>query len=238
MRYLITALALAAATPALAQSAPAAPAAPKVTYIHAGQLLADPARGPRGNSTVIVRDGKIAEIRDGFVTPEGGAALVDLKDKYVLPGLIDMHVHFYSSGYPLQQRLEGSGKDREDAFAMAAGNARRTLLGGFTTVRDLGSPEPRGIRALRDAIAKGDFEGPTIVNAGAMISVTAPRRAASARSASGGMSTATAPSRDRAAMATNALGRVSISTPTRAPCRTPTSIRPRTTLLMRRSTAS
>ena len=173
MRYLITALALAAATPALAQSAPAAPAAPKVTYIHAGQLLADPARGPRGNSTVIVRDGKIAEIRDGFVTPEGGAALVDLKDKYVLPGLIDMHVHFYSSGYPLQQRLEGSGKDREDAFAMAAGNARRTLLGGFTTVRDLGSPEPRGIRALRDAIAKGDFEGPTIVNAGAMISVTA-----------------------------------------------------------------
>ena len=59
-----------------------------------------------------------------------------------------------------------------------------------------------------------------------------------ARSASGGISTATAPSRDSAAIATSALGRVSISTPTCAPCRTPTSIRPRTTLLMRRSTAS
>ena len=71
-----------------------------------------------------------------------------------------------------------------------------------------------------------------------MISDTAPSRAAAARSASGGINTATAPSRDSAAIATSALGRVSISTPTCAPWRTPTSIRPRTTLLMRRSTAS
>ncbi len=58
------------------------------------------------------------------------------------------------------------------------------------------------------------------------------------RSVSGRITTATAPSRDSAAMATSALGRVSISTPTRSPCRTPTAMRPRTTLLIRRFTAS
>ena len=174
-RSIALALALAAATPAVAQvpSATTPAAAPKVTYIHAGQLLATPGQPPRGTSTIVVRGGKIAEVRDGFAAPEAGATLVDLKNRYVLPGLIDMHVHFYSSGYPLKSRLEGASKDKEDQFVAAAASARATLLTGFTTVRDLGSPEPRGIRALRDAIARGDLEGPTIVNAGAMISVTA-----------------------------------------------------------------
>ncbi|URW74640.1 amidohydrolase family protein [Sphingomonas donggukensis] len=170
----IMAVAFAIAAPVAAQtSAPVAPAGPRVTYIQAGQLLATPGQAPRGPSTIVVRDGKVAEVRDGFVAPTAGAELIDLRDRYVLPGLIDMHVHFYSSGYPLKSRLEGPTKDKEDAFVAAAGNARATLLGGFTTVRDLGSPEPRGIRALRDAIARGEMEGPTIVNAGRMISVTA-----------------------------------------------------------------
>ena len=176
MKTIIAAFLLATTAPALlAQSTlpPAAPAAaPQVTYIHAGQLLADPAGRPRGNTTIIVRDGKVAELRDGFATPEAGATLVDLKDRYLLPGLIDMHVHFYSSGYPLQERIEGTTKDLEDQFVGAAQNARRTLDAGFTTVRDLGG-EPRGIRSLRDAIARGQMAGPTIVNAGRMISVTA-----------------------------------------------------------------
>ncbi len=177
MKYLIAASALAlAATTASAQTtlpAPTAPKPPQITYIHAGQLLATPGQAPRGNTTIVVRGNRIAELRDGFVAPEAGATLVDLKDRYVLPGLIDMHVHFYSSGYPLKARLEGSTKDAEDGFVMAAMNARDTLLAGFTTVRDLGADEPRGIRALRDAIARGDFAGPTIINAGRMISVTA-----------------------------------------------------------------
>lgn len=155
----------------LAGAAHAQPA-PKVTYIQAGALLDRPGERPRGNSTIIVRGGKIAEVRDGFVQPEGGAELVDLRDKFVLPGLIDMHVHFYSSGYPLQSRLAFANKDKADSFVDAEVSARKTLDAGFTTVRDLGG-DPRGIRALRDAIARGDVEGPTIVNAGDMISVTA-----------------------------------------------------------------
>jgi imidazolonepropionase-like amidohydrolase len=159
---------------AAAQTVPVAPplAAAKTVYIHAGALLDQPGQRARGASTIIVRGGKVAEVRDGHVAPLPGAEVLDLRTKTVLPGLIDMHVHFYSSGYPMKSRLEAPTLDLEDRFAHAAVNARRTLEAGFTTVRDLGG-EPRGIRALRDAIARGDLAGPTIVNAGEMISVTA-----------------------------------------------------------------
>lgn len=157
---------------AMAGGAAAQTAQPKITYIHAGAVLDRPGEKPRGQTTIVVRDGKITELRNGFEAPPAGAALVDLRDRFVLPGLIDMHVHFYSTGEPLKSRLEMPSRDLEDQFATAAVNARRTLDAGFTTVRDLGG-EPRGIRALRDAIARGDLEGPTIVNAGGMVSVTA-----------------------------------------------------------------
>ncbi len=162
------------AAAASAQSTVPAAQAPvtKTRFIHAGALLDQPGRRARGPSTIIVRGDKIVEVRDGHVSPEPGAEAIDLRGKTVLPGLIDMHVHFYSSGYPLKTRLEGPTLDLEDRFAQAAVNARRTLEAGFTTVRDLGG-EPRGVRALRDAVARGDLAGPTIVNAGEMISVTA-----------------------------------------------------------------
>ncbi|MEN9926568.1 MAG: hypothetical protein RL268_2694 [Pseudomonadota bacterium] len=154
-----------------AQAAWAATAAPQVTYIHAGKLLDRPGQAPRGASTIIVRDGTIAEVRDGFVAPEDGAKVVELKDQFVLPGLIDMHVHLFNLGDPLKARLEATTRDREDDLFTATANARANLMAGFTTVRDLGGP-PRGIRALRDAIARGDVPGPTVINAGEMLSVS------------------------------------------------------------------
>lgn len=170
-KYIVALGATLLAGAAFAQTPPAA-AAPKVTYIQAGALLDRPGESPRGASTIIVRGNKIAEIRDGFVQPEAGADLVDLRNQFVLPGLIDMHVHLYSTGFPGTARLEFSTKDSEDGFVDAIISSRKTLDAGFTTVRDLGG-QPRGIRALRDAIAKGEIAGPTIVNAGEMISVTA-----------------------------------------------------------------
>ena len=143
-----------------------------VSYIHAGRLLDRPGEVPRGPSTVIVRDGKVAEVRDGLVSPEAGATLVDLKDSFVMPGMIDMHVHLLGiGGDPLRARLEALTSEDEDDVLYGAGNARTTLRAGFTTIRDLGGTA-RSIRALRDAIARGDVEGPTIVNAGEPISVT------------------------------------------------------------------
>jgi imidazolonepropionase-like amidohydrolase len=156
-----------AALPATAQEA-----APPVSYVHAGRLLADPREAPRGPTTIVVRGGEVAELRDGLVPPEAGATLIDLSDRFVLPGLIDLHVHLIGvGGDPLQDRLTDLNRDLQDDLLLGVGNARDTLRAGFTTVRDLGS-EPRSIRALRDAAAAGLIEAPTIVNAGAAISVT------------------------------------------------------------------
>ncbi|WP_375286680.1 amidohydrolase family protein [Sphingomonas sp.] len=164
----VAALALVLAAPAVAQTAPA----PKVTFIHAGALLDRPGQAPRGNSTIVVRDGKVAEVRDGFAPAEAGAATVDLRDRFVLPGLIDLHVHLLGiGGDPMRARLTALNTEMADELMYGAGNARVTLRAGFTTVRDLGG-DARAIRALRDAIDRGDVEGPTIVNAGAPISTT------------------------------------------------------------------
>ena len=161
MRIILTAALLLASTPLAAET----------TYIHAGRLLADPAQPPRGPSTIIIRDGKIAEVRDGFADPAGDARVVDLKTAFVLPGLIDMHVHISSDDNLLRSRLESSGRDVEDVFVIAQGNARRTLEAGFTTVRDLGG-DGRTTTTLRDAINNGVIVGPTVIPAGTMVSVT------------------------------------------------------------------
>jgi len=168
LRTLLAAFVLLFAAPAIAQ---VAPPKPQVTYIQAGTLLDKPGQKPRGNSTIIVRDGKIAEVRDGFVDPEPGAKLVDLRTSFVMPGLIDTHVHMFMEGNPMKARLEALGRDDGDEMIIGEENARLDLEAGFTTVRDLGS-DPRQIRALRDGIERGAVAGPTIVNAGQMISVS------------------------------------------------------------------
>lgn len=161
--------ALLAATPLAAQTA--APA-PKVKFIHAGALLTRPGEAPRGASTIVVRDGKVAEVRDGYAAPEAGAELIDLKDRFVMPGLVDMHVHLWGiGGDPLRSRLTALNRDEGDNMMLAIDNARATLDAGFTTVRDLGG-DARGMRALREGIERGTVAGPTIVNAGNPISVS------------------------------------------------------------------
>jgi len=150
-----------------AQTTESAPA----VYIHAGALLDRPGQAPRGAATIIVRNGRVEAVRDGLVAPENGAKLVDLSRQFVLPGLIDMHVHLFNDDDKLRSRLEQNNRDVEDNLLIGVGNARRTLEAGFTTVRDLGS-DARSITALRDAILSDSIAGPTIVAAGRMISIT------------------------------------------------------------------
>lgn len=144
---------------------------PTVTYVLAGAVLDRPGSSPRGPSTIIVKDGKVAEVLSGLVTPPAGAKVVDLRERFVLPGLIDSHVHLNGRGNPLLARMDASGRDAQDVFVTMALNARADLEAGFTTVRDLGG-DARSVRALRDAIDRGDLPGPGIVNAGQIISVT------------------------------------------------------------------
>jgi imidazolonepropionase-like amidohydrolase len=160
------AIALLAGTTAFAQGSPQ-----PAIYIHAGTLLDRPGQQPRGPSTIIVRAGRIEAIRDGHVAPEAGARLVNLGNQFVLPGLIDMHVHIFNDDDKMRSRLEQNNRDIEDNLLIGVDNARRTLEAGFTTIRDLGS-DVRSVTALRDAINSGLVAGPTIVAAGRGISIT------------------------------------------------------------------
>jgi imidazolonepropionase-like amidohydrolase len=168
----LSAIALAFAAPVLAQPSAAAPAeqAEAVTVIHAGTLIAVPGQAPRRQASVVVRGRRIAEVRDGFVDVPG-ARVVDLRTATVMPGFIDSHVHFSGLDDRLQSRLQAAQRDYEDEAFTALLNARRTLLAGFTTVRDLGG-EARLITTLRDAINQGQFAGPTILSAARMVSVS------------------------------------------------------------------
>jgi imidazolonepropionase-like amidohydrolase len=154
---------------ATATPAPTSSSTEPVLYIHAGALLDRPAQPPRGPSTIVVRGGRIDAVLDGHVPPASGARLIDLKSQFVLPGLIDAHVHIFADDDKLRARLEALNRDVEDHLLIGVDNARRTLEAGFTTVRDLGS-DVHSITALRDGIAAGLVAGPTIVAAGAGIS--------------------------------------------------------------------
>ncbi|HEY0942998.1 MAG TPA: amidohydrolase family protein [Steroidobacter sp.] len=142
-------------------------ASAEVTYIHAGRLLADPASGRVLNEqTIVVRDGRIAELRDGYV--DGAGQVVDLRGEFVLPGLIDSHVHLCHENGP-NDRMNRVTMTAADWAVQGVRFAEITLRAGFTTVANLGD-ENDAIFALRDGIERGDVPGPRIVAAGHVLS--------------------------------------------------------------------
>jgi imidazolonepropionase-like amidohydrolase len=158
---------IAGATPA-PQQAPAAASSPDVV-IHAGRLLADPANGRvLSQQSILVRAGRIVSVAAGYQAP-AGATLVDLRNAFVLPGLIDSHVHLSSEQGP-DSRINTFLKTDSDAAIDAAGYARITLEAGFTTVADLGGPA-EAVLALRSGIARSVVPGPRIIAAAGAISV-------------------------------------------------------------------
>lgn len=162
---------LAALTAAmLLASAAHAQSAQADSYIHAGRLLDRPGQAPRGASTIAVKDGKVAGVYDGHVMPLGEAPVIDLKDRTVLPGLIDSHVHLSSDRAGQEGLLAELTESKQLGAYEALWNARKTLMAGFTTVRNLG--DGGATLALREAIARGWVDGPRIVDAGKSISTT------------------------------------------------------------------
>jgi imidazolonepropionase-like amidohydrolase len=145
------------------------------TIIHAGTLLAVPGKSPASRQSVIVQDGRILEIRDGFIEPRAVQAerqvrVIDLSDRFVMPGFIDLHVHLTGQA-GTDRKLNQVTMTDADTVLTAQMYARRTLSGGFTTVRDLGS-RGTSIFALRDAIKAGKIEGPKIIASGEAITPT------------------------------------------------------------------
>ncbi len=164
MHKLATGVCALLATTSLAVSAHA-----ETLFVQAGRLLADPATGKVETArTVVIENGKVARIADGYVSEPGGK-VVDLKDSFVLPGLIDSHVHLTGQQGPTS-RLDEVTQSSADQAMVGAGFARKTLMAGFTTVADLGA-ENHAIFALRDGIKRGDVIGPRIIAAGSAVSV-------------------------------------------------------------------
>jgi imidazolonepropionase-like amidohydrolase len=164
MRSLLIAAGLAAVA-AAASAQTAAPAQGRQCVL-ARRVLADPANGRvLTNQTIAVVNGRIERIGAGDCQGER----IDLGDSFVLPGLIDSHVHLTGQQNP-NSRLEKVTQSPAELAMVGAGYARKTLEAGFTTVADLGA-DNEAIFALRSAVQRGDVAGPRIIASGAAVSI-------------------------------------------------------------------
>jgi imidazolonepropionase-like amidohydrolase len=150
--------------PVFAQTAP-------ITIIHAGRLLDRPGQAVRGPSTIVVENGRIARVESGFTPAPPAARVIDLRDRFVLPGLIDSHVHLDSDAGGNAALVEELTDSVPAKTLRTLANAKKTLHAGFTTVRNLGDGSGATL-AVREAAARGDVDAPRIVDAGRSISTT------------------------------------------------------------------
>lgn len=157
----------------------------KWQVIHAGVLLNDPGRPPLSEQSVIIRNNIIQEVRAGYLDPkaiDANAEVIDLRNRFVLPGLIDAHVHLGGQpggidGNPARMSLIERSEVSQSEAAITLTSwiyAKRTLEAGFTTLRDVGEPTKASaaLTALRDAIDAGHIPGPRLIIARNAISVT------------------------------------------------------------------
>ena len=136
------------------------------TIIHAGQLVDAAAGEVIEAATIVVQGDRIASVQDGYV----GEPDIDLTGGFVMPGWIDMHVHIASQQSP-ERFVENFTLEPADSALRAVPYAQRTLMAGFTTVRDLGTDH--GVaQSLRRAVAEGHIVGPRIFTAGKSLATT------------------------------------------------------------------
>jgi imidazolonepropionase-like amidohydrolase len=138
------------------------------TLLHCGALLDGVKSTLQPEMTITVAGNKIISVEKGYRSPAANETVVDLRDKTVLPGLIDMHVHIGNETSKTQYG-ENFTLNPEDAAFRSVSYAQKTLLAGFTTVRDLGGGTAV---PLRNAINQGYVPGPRIIAAGKSIATT------------------------------------------------------------------
>ena len=145
----------------------------QTSVIYAGSLLTDADKKVLTKQTIVIENGVIKAVRAGYQPAANygeDATIIDLKDAFVMPGMFDMHVHFQGELGPRNdsEKLRYSSGDN---LMRSAHFAKKTLIAGFTTVRDLGGGAEESF-ALRDGIKRGWVEGPRIIAAGTMVAVT------------------------------------------------------------------
>jgi imidazolonepropionase-like amidohydrolase len=139
----------------------------EIQALQCGKIFDSASAKMLGAKTIIVVDNKITQVLDGASTvPE--AKIIDLRTQTCSPGFIDMHVHLGQQSSP-QSYSEGFRLNPEFTILRSVGYANKTLLAGFTTVRDLGGENSL---ALRDGINQGLIPGPRIWAAGKSIATT------------------------------------------------------------------
>ncbi|WP_255551690.1 metal-dependent hydrolase family protein [Erythrobacter crassostreae] len=157
------------AVPAIAALAMSgAPANAETIAVRAGSVIVDANSEPTGPATILIEDGKVVAIFEG-ASESVVDREIDLSDKTVLPGLIDLHTHL--SGDPSGEFWRAATNPPEWYTLIAAKNARITALAGFTTVRDLGSRTDQVTQSLRRATESGVVAGPRIVTSARTIAI-------------------------------------------------------------------
>ena len=137
------------------------------TVIHAGLLINGESSVPSPEMSIVIEGLKIQSIETGYITPDTEDEFIDLSGYTVLPGLMDMHVHL-SSEYSKNSYQERISLNAGDYAIRAVSNAEKTLMAGFTSVRNLGDRGGVSI-SLRNAIEKGIVVGPRIFSSGTTI---------------------------------------------------------------------
>ncbi len=142
----------------------------QVTYLQCGSLFDAEKKKFLGPHTLLIEGNQITAVKKGHQSPSNSEdRLIDLKSKTIYPGFIDMHVHIEGE-YSPDRYLKVFQNNPEDVAYDAAAIARRTLMAGFTAVRDMGGT---GVNiALRNAINNGKIKGPRIFTAGKAIGTT------------------------------------------------------------------
>ncbi|MFZ9387106.1 MAG: amidohydrolase family protein [Chitinophagaceae bacterium] len=139
------------------------------SVIWCGVLIDGNKDEPRKNMTIVVSKNRIESVNEGFSRPDPGDRVIDLKNRTVTPGWIDMHVHMEHETNP-GFYLEKFTSNPADIAFQSVRFSESTLLSGFTTVRDLGGT---GVNiSLRNAINKGLIKGPRVYTSGRSIATT------------------------------------------------------------------
>jgi imidazolonepropionase-like amidohydrolase len=139
------------------------------TILHCGKLINGVSDQVQTQMSIVIEGKKIVSIDKGYTRGSHEDKVIDLKDKTVMPGLMDMHVHIEGQTSPTRY-VESFTANEADVAYNAQVYAKTTLMAGFTTIRDLGGS---GVNiSLRKAINAGKVVGPNIYTAGKTIATT------------------------------------------------------------------